>query len=527
MEREYTVIVYNREDLPVLEAELTASTGDGPIPARRVDIANSRPGSKIQTHFALTDDEAEALRADPRVRAVEIPPDQRDDIQIGLHSTQDADFRRQTGTNSGWVNWGLRRCVEQSNIYGNSATPPTSIYPYAIDGTGVDIVIQDSGIEVGHPEWEDAGGTTRLQLIDWYTASGLVGSQSANHYRDWDGHGTHCAGIAAGKTYGWAKGAHIYSQKLSGLELDGSTGISITDAFDTIRLWHNNKTNGRPTVVNMSWGYGATITTDPTNGVYRGTPWTWNVDYNDRNALFAAVGVTPNWFFNGVQNFHRIPVRVASVDAEIEDMITDGVHVCIAAGNNSYKVDVPGGADYDNTVTFSGTVRNYHRGSSPYSENAFMVGNIATTPKIDATVYRDRTADSTTRGPGVNIYAPGTGIMSTCSNINDGYTTAVYPGDTNYLVMSISGTSMAAPQVAGICAQYLQSRPELTPAELQAVLFADSQSVLFSTGSDTDYATISTSLVGSPNRMVYSRYGVAQPFSAPVANFNNLRIRLT
>ena len=251
MEREYTVIVYNREDLPVLEAELTASTGDGPIPARRVDIANSRPGSKIQTHFALTDDEAEALRADPRVRAVEIPPDQRDDIQIGLHSTQDADFRRQTGTNNGWVNWGLRRCVEQSNIYGNSSTPPTSEYPYAIDGTGVDIVIQDSGIEVGHPEWEDANGTTRLQLIDWYTASGLSGTQNANHYRDWDGHGTHCAGIAAGKTYGWAKGAHIYSQKLSGLELDGSTGISITDAFDTIRLWHAAKTNGRPTVVNI------------------------------------------------------------------------------------------------------------------------------------------------------------------------------------------------------------------------------------------------------------------------------------
>ena len=54
-------------------------------------------------------------------------------------------------------------------------------------------------------------GTSRVQQIDWYTESGLSGSQNVNHYRDFDGHGTHCAGIAAGKTYGWAKKAHIYS----------------------------------------------------------------------------------------------------------------------------------------------------------------------------------------------------------------------------------------------------------------------------------------------------------------------------
>jgi len=82
-EKEYTVIVNNREDLAQVESELTASSGAGPIPARTVDIANPRPGSRVQTHFMLTDDEAETLRSDPRVRAVEIPPDQRDDVSIG------------------------------------------------------------------------------------------------------------------------------------------------------------------------------------------------------------------------------------------------------------------------------------------------------------------------------------------------------------------------------------------------------------------------------------------------------------
>ena len=54
---------------------------------------------------------------------------------------------------------------------------------------------------------------SRVQQIDWYTASGLSGTQSANFYRDRDGHGTHCAGIAAGKTYGWAKRVQMFMLK--------------------------------------------------------------------------------------------------------------------------------------------------------------------------------------------------------------------------------------------------------------------------------------------------------------------------
>jgi subtilisin family serine protease len=495
MEREYTVIANTREDLPALEAEITASSGAGPIPNRSVDIANPRPGSKIQTHFMLTDEEAEALRSDPRVRAVEIPPDQRDDISIGLNASQFGRFFRGSGLNSEYVNWGLRRCVSTTNNYydidiNSRITEVAGPYEYAIDGTGVDVVIQDSGIDPGHPDWNDYDGVSRLQQIDWYTESGVPGTQSADHYRDLDGHGSHCASIAAGLLYGWAKGARIYSQKLAGLEtLSGSdgTGIAISNAFDCIRLWHNAKTNGRPTVVNMSWGYGANVTGDPTSGVYRGTAWTYGVDYTTRSALQAATGVSQHYFGGGTS--HRIPVRVTSVDAEVDDMITDGIHVCIAAGNNLHKADLPAGADYDNTSTFSGTSRTYHRGSSPYSLNAFMVGNIDSgfqnsSGTAQEAESQDQTSVSTTRGPGVNIFAPGT-----------------------FPIMSIGGTSMASPQVAGVVAQHLQVFPNLTPAQMQARIFADSKAVLFTTGSDTDYGRIYDSLMGAPNRMLFSRYG--------------------
>ena len=540
-EKEYTVIANTREDLPALEAEITASSGAGPIPNRSVDVANPRPGSKIQTHFMLTDQEAEDLRSDPRVRAVEIPPEQRDDVSIGLNATQSGAFYRGSGLDSSYVNWGLRRCIDINNPYLNSGDRVTDIsnalpeqnvdYQYGIDGTGVDVVIQDSGIDPNHPDWNDANGSSRLQQINWYTASGLAGTQSANHYRDLDGHGSHCASIAAGLIYGWAKNAHIYSQKLGGLEtLSGSdgTGINNSDAFDTIRLWHNAKTNGRPTVVNMSWGYGGNVTGNPTSGVYRGTAWTWGTDYTNRTTLMEQTGVSENFFSGGTS--HRVPVRLASIDAEVDDMIADGIHVCIAAGNNLHKADLSTGPDYNNQATFGGSTRNYHRGSSPFSDDAFMVGNVdsgaqASNGATDNTIALDQTSVSTTRGPGVNIFAPGTDIMAATSSTYDtgSYSTTDYPSDANFPIMSIGGTSMASPQVCGVVAQHLQVFPNLTPAQMQTRIWNDTNAVMFTTGSSTDYRRIQDSLMGAPNRMLYSRYG-RQAFTTNTALIQNVQI---
>ena len=505
MEKEYIVVVHRGIDIEAFDAELAASSGAGPIPNRSVDIANPRAGSKRMTHWMLTDEEASTLQNDERVLSVEIPPEQRDDIELIKNASQTGVFYRTISgaalTTPSYVNWGLRRCIETTNVYGSNNTVAGD-YNNALDGTGVDVVIQDSGIDPNHPEWEDKDGVSRLQQIDWYTESGLPGTQSTNYYRDADGHGTHCAGIAAGKTYGWAKGAHIYSQKLGGLEtLSGSdgTGTSISDAFDAIRLWHNAKTNSRPTVVNMSWGYGSNQTSDPISGTYRGTAWTYGVEYTDRGGLWAATGVSRLFFGN-----NRVPVRVPSVDAEIEDMIDAGIHVCIAAGNNRYKADLPTGLDFDNEVVFSGGTYQYHRGSSPFSNEAFMVGN------IDAEVNSgvDRIAGSSTRGPGINIYAPGDNIMSTSSVLADAvYSLLDYPGNSTYKIMSIGGTSMASPQVAGVCALHLQVQPDLTPGQLQDKVFSDTKNVISTTGSDTDYDDYINSLLGGPNRMLYSRHG--------------------
>jgi subtilisin family serine protease len=318
------------------------------VPNRRVDIINNRDGSLRSCHYSLTDAEATTLQNDDRVYSVEIPPEQRTDIEIGIATRYTGSFNKPVTSNGANVNWALARVSNNNNVFGANLTPSVSYYDYFLDGTGVDVVIQDSGLEVAHPEFTDANGNSRVQQIDWYTASGLGGSQNGNHYRDYDGHGTHVAGIVAGKSFGWAKNANVYSVKVSGLEGSGDsgTGIAISDCFDVIKLWHRNKPvqastgKKRPTIVNMSWGYTTTITTSSITAInFRGVSYTgssisgyvkkWNM------------GLYPYGVDNGQatdMTSYTTSTRVGSVDTDIQELIDEGVHVIIAGGNHYTKI---------------------------------------------------------------------------------------------------------------------------------------------------------------------------------------------
>ena len=116
-EKEYIVSLKRDVDASAFKSEMTQSTGDSNIPARSVDIANERLLSTRNTHYSLTDEEAIQLKNDSRVADVHIPPEQDDTIEIGLHATQTADFTKTTSDSGNYVNWGLRRCITNSNQY--------------------------------------------------------------------------------------------------------------------------------------------------------------------------------------------------------------------------------------------------------------------------------------------------------------------------------------------------------------------------------------------------------------------------
>jgi subtilisin family serine protease/plastocyanin len=505
-EKEYIVSLHRNVDHEAFNQEMIAHTSEGAIPCRCVDVANTRPGSKRNTHYMLTDLEAETLRNDPRVLAVEIPAKNNPTIGIGLRAIQTGDFSKTTEDRGFFINWGLRRVNEATNPYeGNTVSGG---YNYTLDGTGVDIVIQDTGIQADHPEWQDTAGNSRLQQIDWYTASGLSGVMPTGHYTDFHGHGTHVGATAAGKTYGWAKNARIYAIKVEGLEgpADPNSGIPVEDCFDVIKLWHRNKpidpVTGvkRPTIVNMSWGYFQRWST-VSEIVYRGVSYTGaSIDTEGEITNFGFLPLSDDTSFIA-------PARISTVDVDIEELIDEGVHVVIAAGNNFHKIDIVGGLDYNNNATTN--AQNpifYHRGSSPYSIEAHMTGN------IDSVIHSDdieQKAESSCAGPGVTVYAPGTNIMAAVSNTNIFVDDGPYPQNADFKITNISGTSMAAPQVSGVLALYAQINPSATPAQAKAYIENTAQTdQLFETGNDNDYGNF-RSLYNGPNRYLFNKFNSA------------------
>lgn len=510
-EREYIVIVNKGENLQEIEEEIKALTGDDFIPNRAVEVADERIASNRMTHFYLTDEEAEILRNDPRILDVEIPAKHNDRLEIVLNAYQDSNFYRGYTSDNSAVNWGLRRHIEETNIYGISRSSPSGFYEYAVDGTGVDVVIMDSGVVVDHPEFLDENGVSRVQQIDWYQEAGISGTLGPMFYTDEYGHGTHVAGISTGKTYGWAKGAHIYSMKIFDTDRieDENGRADAGKALDLIKLWHQNKTNGRPTVVNMSWGYtGFGIGRpdkdfeDKLSGVYRDQEWSFVEDLgSDIDRLESEKG----YLFRSNGAFYVIPRRVAEIDVLIDEMIDAGIHIGISAGNMGFKIDKPDGVDYNNNISYTPYGKYYyHRGASPNSDRALLVGAIDSSTIYDT----DKITSFSERGAGVDIYAAGDDIMS--GWIKDSWRAIDYPDDGNYGIASVSGTSMAAPQVVGVIAQHLQVHPNITPEQMKVRLINDSKPVIHDEGDDESH-TNENSLVGSENRMLYSRYG-KQPY---------------
>ena len=486
------------------------------LPNRPVRIIDERPASLRSCNYALTNIEANTLINDPRVYCVDIPPKYRSDLILQTKIVQNSNFTKPDTilTSTGdLVNWGLPRLNSPTNCYGTSLLTAAN-YSSVLDGTGVDVVIQDTGIQADHPEFLDYYGNSRVQQINWFTSSGMSGIMAPDFYTDIVGHGTHIAGIVAGLNYGHAKNSNIYCVKVNGLTTQA--GVDIPQCFDVIRGWHLNKPINpitglrRPTVVNCSWGFSGKFSDIKIiGGSYRGSSWSGTVP---SPALGMGISGNNNLF----------PVRVPSIDVALEELIDAGVHVCIAAGDESVKIDTSLGKDWLNYFkTSNNTIYYYNQGSSPYSSRATIIGSMDVTP-FNATL--DRKAWYSNSGPGVHLFASGTSIISSMSNTNIlkelGYSIAPYFLNNNWHQANLSGTSMACPQVTGIKALQLQSQPWMSPLQLNQTLIINSTQTIYSTELDNDYTT-TISLWGAQPNVLYNLYNTGNHLvTMGAVNFN-------
>jgi len=116
---------------------------------------------------------------------------------------------------------------------------------------------------------------------------------------------------------------------------------------------------------------------------------------------------------------------------------------------------------------------------------------------ISATSNTDTKASWANYGTCVDLFAPGVGITSAWHTGNDA-------------IRTISGTSMAAPHVAGAVALYLSVNPSATPAQVEAAIEGNATAdAVKSAGS------------GSPNLLLYTGDGstTPPPNAAPTAAF--------
>ena len=498
--KEYIVTCKTHEDLQSLYDDMETPGGSLYIPDRAVELVQRRNISR-NTHYMLTESEANEISQDSRVLACELNPLDRG-IEFVPLWTQTGDFDKTTSNlDNDDKNWGLYRLIKGDSVSNWGTDGTTEISNQFINttssGKNVDVIITDDHINPNHPEFAvnpDGTGGSRVNQFNWYqysSALGYTGTPATYTYNFTGNHGTHVAGTACGNTQGWARDANIYN--INFLESGSGYGGNSWSQYlwDYVRYFHKNKpintSTGRrnPTIMNNSWGASLNIylsdlgnvfnTAHNCNSVtYRGTTTDMSSMNNTQKKTTLESNGCPVPFNTYLR---RVPARNSAMDADIQDAINDGVIVIAAAGNSYWNGELPSGPDYNNYVGFTynfGNYIHYHsRGSSPAgADNVISVGNIGT--KVNE--YKD---DSSDWGERVDIFAPGTQIISAVydqsSATSEGYGPLVAdPRDNSYYLGSVTGTSMASPQVCGILACLAEQEPNLTQAEARQHLIENS-----------------------------------------------------
>ena len=474
---EYIVTCRSYEDLENLYDDMETPGGSLYIPDRAVDLVHRRAISR-NTHYMLTEEEAEEIRNDERVIACERLAKDRGIVPDYLW-TQTGDFEKTTGTlQSDDKNWGLYRVIEGDSVtnWGSDGTDEITNRTIVTTSSGknVDVVIVDAHINPDHPEFAvnpDGSGGSRVNQFNWFQYNSVLGYGSNGTYTystsgasPNSNHGTHVAGTACGNTQGWARDANIYNMAFS----DTLSGVTDWDEklWDYLRHFHKNKAinsaTGRrnPTITNHSWGYSRVNInlSTLTSVTYRGTTTALSGTDSQKKTVLEdnGVPVPANTYL------FKTPARIAAVDADVQDAIADGVIVISSAGNSYWNCDTSSGDDYNNYVVGSSTV--YHsRGSTPGSaDNVICVGSIGS--KINE--YKSNFSNW---GERVDIWAPGSDIISAVydsSSPPTSYNPIIADSrNSSYHLASISGTSMSGPQVAGVIACLAEQEPFITQAE--------------------------------------------------------------
>jgi serine protease AprX len=307
---------------------------------------------------------------------------------------------------------------------------------YGLDGAGVGVAIIDSGIAAWHDDLTYKGSNTKVKVVGGQRVTKFVDFVNGRltAYDD-NGHGTHVAGIIAGNGYdtygaraGIAPAANLVSLKV--LSDHGSGRISdVIAALDWVVA---NKAAYNIRVVNLS--VGASIT----------------------------------------ESYMTDPLTLAA-----KRCVDAGVVVVTAAGNLGKNVTT-GKAQYGGITS---------PGNAPWVLTVGAYSHEGTINRNDDKIggYSSRGPTAVDFGAKPDVVATGTGIVSLAVPGS-----AMYSMKAQYLLngtvktankpyLSLTGTSMASPIVAGTAALMLQANPKLTPNLVKAIIEYTAQTYKYDT----------------------------------------------
>ena len=483
----YVVTLYKHEDLPDFYDEMKANG---------YQVLLKRPLSR-NTHYLMTEEQAVELRKDSRVWDVQLTPEELgmtieknwytypNEYEIGTSSSP-ATFWKSGSYNQNSRQWGQHFCTrlgvattpgKGKGTFGVGANGTLNDYVTVYgNGKDVDVVIVDDPVSYDCEEWySPSTGLTRFVQYQWFNElntyvaaidddSQTLPQGTISYYDNAanpEYHGVHVAGTVAGQFYGWANEANIYGLQILG-NMPSGHSLPVLLLFDYLRAFHAHKplVNGKrlPTISNHSWGYSYNLSGDYPSGysigdvqfVYDSSTATTYNSSNPNPSGWTIAGLAKDF---GVDGTTKLNAPYAALEADCEDAINDGIILVGAAGNNNQLMVDQTDNRYGSVVAIGGSNYPMYQGSAPVNSPQFIsVGAISN--------YADfRRASFSNYGPKVDIWAPGQNIISAFNS--SGFSDGKYGGAPNYYY-SISGTSMASPQVAGILAVYATGKSRFT-----------------------------------------------------------------
>ncbi|MDY7092629.1 MAG: S8 family serine peptidase [Acidobacteriota bacterium] len=414
----------------------------------------------------MTEGQARELSKDPAVRLVE------QNRSIGVLSTQPAncyghDDLQRSGEASGTQaiscseldprdpnyscldNWGLDR-IDQSTL------PRDGFFDYPASGQGAHIYLIDTGIRATHADFFGRVGAGVNATVD-------EASPFRNSTDDCYGHGSHTAGIAAGSTYGVAKDAILHPVKF----LDTCTGggpsgtDSVMEGIEWILDTHGDPGQVGPAVVSFSGGnaegWGQILATAAQNLLNA------NISFVQSAGNQADVA-----YDNHGNNPHPVDACDMTIGGQVPGML-------IAGGMD---INTVSGQDQDGRWLREGP--NTTGGAPDPAYDELCVN------------FSGHDCGSNT-GTCIDVWAPAAHINSVDYETSSG-------------ACRLSGTSMAAPHVAGAVALYLEDNPGATPAQVHQAIVSNATVGVLESSPSSPY-----SIGNSPNRLLNLNPGANQP----------------